>query len=544
MTGGLIQLVAYGVQDIYLTKDPQITYFKIVYRRHTNFSTEVIPQYFIQTPDFGKRISCVLSRSGDLIGKMHLVAVLPSIPQFRDENNNIDVISKFAWVRRIGYALIKTIEVEIGNELIDRQYGDWLNIWHELTISHNKNLDKLLGEVKELIDFSNGKKSYKLYIPLRFWFNRFPGLALPIVSLQHNHITINLELNDLSKCFIVVPTHYINIDNDFVNFKPFEFIEQNVDGVVSLARYIYFDINNRQLYLWRLTDNGFLSLTETDPQKIATEEQQDALLYARDSNNNYVNAKYFINGITTKFFAMPRINAIERLSLNRSVRTSTIILKDAFLLVEYVFLDDEERVRFSQAKHEYLIQQLVYNGEKTLDGINQSFNINFTKPCIELHWVTQLSIFQNTNINDHFNYTDSLLKLYNPDDKTHLYELPIGKNIIQQESILFNGQERVSHRSSEYFTDVQVYQHHKHSHTRMINVYSMALHPENHQPSGAANMSKIDYILLKLSTNPNINFKNTAKLRMYGLTYNILRIVHGISGLVFANDESSLINIL
>lgn len=538
MTGGLIQLVAYGVQDMFLTKDPQITFFKIVYRRHTNFSTEVIPQFFIHKPDFGKRVTCLLSRSGDLLSKMHLVVVLPTVPQFKDENNNVDEITRFAWVRRIGYALIKSVEIEIGGELVDRQYGDWLNIWHEITQANRKHTDKIIGDIKELTDFTNGKKSYRLFIPLRFWFNRFPGLALPIISLQYNHIQINVELNDIDKCFIVTPTHYINVDNDFVNFEQFEFIKQNVDGVTSIGRYVYFDIVNRRLYLWRYTDNGFLSLTESNPDNIRTEEQQDALLYTKDSTGSLINKKYLITGLTTKFKAMPRINASERSSKNRSVKPASLTLKDAYLLVEYIFLDDDERVRFAQAKHEYLIEQLLFNGEKTVDGINQSFSVGFTKPCKEMVWITQLTLAQNTRINDLFNYTDSLIT-----DNTQNIISYTGNNIIKQEAILFNGQERVTLRDSDYFTNVQVYQNHSRASAQPVNVYSFALHPEKHQPSCTANLSRIDNILLRVVNNPDIDFRNTAKLRMYGVTYNVLRIVHGISGLVFSNDETSLLNV-
>jgi hypothetical protein len=530
MTGGLIQLVAYGIQDLFLTKDPQITFFKLVYRRHTNFSTEVIPLNFTSTPSFGKRVSCILSRNGDLIGKTHLVISLPRIPVFMNDDGTVDEITKFAWIRRVGYGLIRNIEVEIGSELIDRQYGDWLNIWHELTIADTKNLNKILGNVKEVTEFSNGKKSYKLFIPLRFWFNRFPGLALPIIALQYNNIKINLELNDFNQCYVVAPTHTLGIDNDLVNFKPFEFLQQNVNGVVSLARYVYFDIINRILYLWRYTNNGFLSVTETDQSLIKTEAQQRAILYQKDTFGNYINQQYFITGLTSLFIAMPRINATEQTYSNRNFRPSTVVIKDAFLLVEYIFLDTDERIRFSQGKLEYLIEQLLYNGENVIDGINQSFKVGFTQPCLELYWVTQLALVQNTLINDVFNYTDSVITDYNTGK-------PIGSNIILQETVLFNGLERVSLRDSQYFSWVQPYQHHSHSPAEGINSYSFALHPEKHQPSCTANMSKLDNVVVKLIANPDINFNNTAKLRIYGLVYNVLRVVSGISGLVFSNDR-------
>ena len=528
MTGGLIQLVAYGSQDLFITHEPQITFFKIVYRRHTNFTLEVIPQDFIHKPEFGKRVTCTLSRNGDLIRKVHVVIELPSIPQFKDEMNNIDQISKFAWVKRVGYAIIKTVDIEIGGELIDRQYGDWLNIWHELTITKNKDLSKIIGDVKELTDFTNGKRTYKLFVPLQFWFNRIPGLALPIVSLQYNHIKINLELNDFENCYLVTPSHYINVDNDFVNFEQFEFIEQTVDGVTSLAKFIYFDILERRMYLSRITDNGFLSLIETNPDAIKDESQQKAILYKKDANGNLVNGKYLIKGLKSKFEAMPRINSSERIYKNSTVNFTNVVLKNCFLLVEYGFLGDEERIRFSQARHEYLIEQVFFNGDETVDGLHQSFKVGFTQACKELIWVTQLGLALNVRNNNLFNYTDSMLT---DDDGNY-----IGGNLVRQETLLFNGHERLSMRDSQYFSKIQPYQHHSHSPSRGINTYSFALHPEKHQPSGSANLSRIDNVNLRIVVIPQINFNYTAKLRIYGIVYNILRVSNGISAIVFAID--------
>src|SRR5690606_6364705 len=153
-------------------------------------------------------------------------------------------------------------------------------------------------------------------------------------------------INNLNNISIIAPTHYIEIDNDLVNFKPFEFISQNVNGVVSLARFIHFDLLNRRLYLLRVTDNGFLSLSENDLAKIATEEQQDAILYERlplndPDSNGFKNKQYFITGLESNFEAMPLINSIERSYRNTSVNLENINLKNAFLLVEYIFLDQE-----------------------------------------------------------------------------------------------------------------------------------------------------------------------------------------------------------
>lgn len=528
MTGGLIQLVARGSQDLFITQEPQITFFKVVYRRYTNFSVEPIPQFFVQTPNFGRRVTAILARSGDLIRKIHLVVTLPKIPQFKDENNEIDMISKFAWVRRVGYALIRTIEIEIGDKIIDKQYGDWLNIWNELTIPNDREISRLLGNVKELTEYTNGKDEYKLFVPLQFWFNRITGLALPSVNLQYDHIKINLEINEFDHLYTVVPTHTINIDNDLVNFKPFEFIQQNVDGVVSLARFIHFDVINRTMFIARVSDNPFQSLNISDQSLIQTEEQQEDILFAKDEDGNLINSEFLIRGLTSKFEVMPRINSMERSYRNRSVDFGTIFLKDAFLLVEYIFLDSEERVRFAQSKHEYLIEQVLFDGEKTINGINQSFKIGYSQICKLLVWVAQLSLAENRRNNDHFNYTNSLIR-----DKNDNLE---GRSILTNETLLFNGQERISLRDYQYFNWVQAYQHFQNSPSEGINAYSFSLHPEKHQPSGVANFNKIDSILLKLAVLPDIDFINTAKLRTYAVVYNILRIAYGISGLVFAED--------
>jgi hypothetical protein len=527
MTGGIIQLSAYGEENLFLSKDPQITFFKIVYRRHTNFSIETMPQSFDHPHNFGKKVSCRLSRNADLIRKIHVVIVLPKVPTFKDDSNQIDPITKFAWIRKIGYGIINNIEIVISGELIDRHYGDWLNIWNEITLIKQKNLSKMIGDIKILTDFTNGKKEYKLFIPLQFWFNRLPGLALPIVSLQYNDIIINVELNEFKNCHLISPTHYINIADDFVNYIPYEYITQTVNGITSLGKFIYFDLINRRLYISRVTDDTFKSLTETDLSKIQTEDDQNIIIYKKDEEGNFINSQYFIKGLTSNGIAMPRINSTEIVHKYNKLRN--INLKDCFLLVEYIFLDDNERIKFLQARHEYLIEQVFFNDIKNISGINQLFKVSFTQPSKEIIWVTQLSSALDTKNNDIFNYTDSLIRDINGN--------LIGNNIILNETILFNSVERISLRDSNYFSFLQQYQNHTGITPNGVNIYSFGLHPQKHQPSGTSNLSKIDNIELHLIVSPQITFKNNAKLKVYSIAYNVLRIANGVSGLVFSIDN-------
>merc|ERR1711916_270122 len=174
MGGGLMQLVAYGAQDVYLTGQPQITFFKVVYRRHTNFSVEPIQQTFQGSPEFGRTMTCNINRNGDLITHMYLVA---TINKGARTVNNID----YGYVSKVGYAMIESVKVEVGGSKIDEQYGDWLNVWSELTRNTSQDVahNKMIGNVDELTKLGGGDNDndYVMYVPLKFWFNRNNGLA-------------------------------------------------------------------------------------------------------------------------------------------------------------------------------------------------------------------------------------------------------------------------------------------------------------------------------------------------------------------------------
>ena len=164
-----MQLVAYGAQDIYLTGNPQITFFKVVYRRHTNFSMESVEQTFSGgNPDFGKRVTCTLARNGDLVHRVYLQVTLPAVTCASTTS------ACFRWVNYIGHALINNVEVEIGGQRIDKHYGDWLNIWNELTQKpgHEAGYDNMVGNTVHLTGTGlSNTEATTLYVPLQFWFN-------------------------------------------------------------------------------------------------------------------------------------------------------------------------------------------------------------------------------------------------------------------------------------------------------------------------------------------------------------------------------------
>ena len=181
MGGGLMQLVAYGAQDVFLTGKPEISFFKVVYRRHTNFAMESIEQTFNGNPTLGNRVTCTVSRNGDLITNMWL--------ECKMKGNG-------AFVNSLGHALIEYVELEIGGQRIDKHYGEWLEIWSELTLPEEKR-----AGFKEMIGRrdagrSNNLESTKLYVPFQFFFCRNPGLALPLIALQYHEVKINLKFRD------------------------------------------------------------------------------------------------------------------------------------------------------------------------------------------------------------------------------------------------------------------------------------------------------------------------------------------------------------
>jgi len=426
MGGGLMQLVAYGAQDVYLTGDPQITFFKVVYRRHTNFSMESIAQTFNGTPDFGRKVSATIARNGDLIHKCYLQVTLPDI-----ENT---ASSSAAWVPYVGHRLVNNVELEIGGQKIDKHYGEWLYIWSELTETegHRSAFDTMVGHTGDqspapasenadqaqvsglqAIALDSTVNSATLYIPLQFWFCRNAGLALPLIALQYHEVKINVEFETQANC---------------------------IYGVNS--------------------GTGVTAAT--------------------------------VGGVTAF---------------------------DAQLYVDYIYLDTEERRRFAQVKHEYLIEQLQFTGSESVTASANKLRLNFNHPVKELVWV----VSSQTGNGDWNNFST----LSNVDASGILYGN--GANNCTNAKLQLNGHDRFAQRNGAYFNLVQPYQHHTSSPSQGINCYSFALKPEEHQPSGTCNFSRIDNATL------NMTSASAGTAKIYAVNYNVLRVMSGMGGIAYTN---------
>jgi len=526
MGGGLMQLVSYGAQDIYISGNPQITFWKILYKRHTNFAVESIEVTFNGQADFNKRVTAVINRNADLMYKTYVQVVLPQVTLGSGGTAGLTSTSAgFRWLNYIGHRLLKQVEVEIGGQRIDRQYGDWMQIWTQLSTEAGtvKALDSLIGNTHDLVLLKRGNgialdtvcsatsettiscipragtPPKTLYIPLQFWFCRNPGLAIPLIALQYHEVRINVDFETWQNC---------------------QYAESTVGA----------------------------------PTAITAQSLAAASLY-----------------------------------------------------VDYVYLDTEERRRFAQQSHEYLIEQVQYTGAESITSSSNKIQLNFNHPVKELFWVVQRDSFVDCSTAtwlasvggaQPFNYSDdfstdgiitSLLTQANAGTAAYAgntlgvsnsatavlgqnvtqYSSQVGadsfdvggvgefesgvnyllakvildsgircegKNPIEVAKLQLNGQDRFTEREGSYFDRVQPFQHHCRTPSTGINVYSFALRPEEHQPSGTCNFSRIDKATLQLTVSLNtVTGARTAQVRVYALNYNVLRVMSGMGGLAYSN---------
>ena len=202
MGGGILQLVLKGKIDTYLTGNPEFSFFKAVYRRHTNFSIESIKQQLTNVGIGERTIKTTISRAGDLIGKIDLEVVLD-----RGDARNVSENGTYLnWTNNTGHAFIKECEIEIGGHTIDKHYSQWMDIQNELYDINEQEWIGLNKHPGKIGYFRNGSKNIdsqklKLYIPLHFWFCDNPGLYLPIVGITKHDVKLNIVTRSVENLF-------------------------------------------------------------------------------------------------------------------------------------------------------------------------------------------------------------------------------------------------------------------------------------------------------------------------------------------------------
>ena len=487
---GLLLLVSIGKENLYLSAQPDITFFKVAYRRHTNYSIEPTPQYFKTTPDFSRRCTVNVAKNADLIGSVHLYVELPYI-----QLENISSVNKqFAWVNKIGLALINFIEIEIGGTIIERHYGDWLNIWHEITITtgHKSGYNKMIGNISELTDFTQSKELKKLYIPLSFWFCQDSGLALPLIALTHNDIKIHVDFNNIETCYKTSPSYFITVSDNFCLLTPGEKFYQTYQNSKIIGEFIYFDPVNLYLYYNQIKGKFIIPQTLNDKNYVLTGEKSNFTINIKP-NTVVVNDNDYFK------FNKPSLN-------------------DSYLLINYIYLDNFERFNFLNNPNEYLIPIVQTLSDQVAYSSNVSYKLPLTNPIKFLVW--RCILVSNSNLNDNFNYT------------TYPYSTN-EENIVNTNTIIINSINRMNSNTTEYYTYLQKYQYKLNSTQNGIYFYSFALNPLDLQPSGSLNFSKIDDAYIQFKMNKLINYQNPVTIRCYGIQYNIFRTSNGIGGLQF-----------
>jgi hypothetical protein len=433
MGGGLLQLVAYGAQDAYLTGNPQITFWRGLFKRHTNFAMEPFRVNLTGQAAWGTKHSAIMGRHADLISSAYLEVEMPKTTgelvypaKAGIAPNQYDINQ-----RQAGFNLLEYVELDIGGQIIDRLYGEFLWLWSTLAFTREdqQKMDAMAQcnlDGNASCDAQTGRPTRKniTYIPLMFFFARNPGAALPLIALQYHEVKINI--------------------------------------------------------LWNKAKNIFKEDQSGRPNTDTTGPAQ------------------------------------------------------ANLLVDYIYLDVDERRRMAQESHEYLIEQTQFNEDKGLTSAQNRVDLTFNHPVKELIWVTQYSWRKNCQIT--------------PPPSESISPLTYDA-IMYDCSLQLNGQDRVPSLPGQYYAAVQPFQHHsgvcfrdadkESAPAGGVYIYSFALKPEEHQPSGTCNFSRIDTATLVFSVDGAKKVSNedvyNADIRVYAINYNILRVMSGMGGLAYSN---------
>ena len=462
MGGGSLSLSSKGTGDDILSLNPQITFFKKVYKRHTNFGLESkkieassVTNGSEASLQFGSNLIYKIPKTGTLIHDMHIEFTLPpaintagivegepdinyKLPKLKNKGAVNGWREYCHWVNAVGYAIIDSIELQIKKQFIDKHTGLWLDIWNELTDPYKKEW-QLVGKKNDNENIPNVQiLNSRYYVPLKFYFNRNPGLALPIFLFSEDAVEINIKLNSL---------------NSLLNYK-----------------------------IYKKEDRTSLE-TIIDPAKIDEEFLPSEIT---DGNNPIVTFNDGENGCK---------------------------ITDFKFFTTYVFLDSDEENRIkTNLPNEYLIETITIN-----ESLDPTTTLTLNNPVKELIWVvrkkSRLEIpGSNGSIN---NRRPNRNKVggggigdvnYNPNDIFN-YSLEkenefLGYGTFDTFKTLqmnISNDSRFGVTDATHFRTIQPYKHHSNvpgginnEKRKYIYCYSFALHPEEYQPSGSFNFSKDD----------------------------------------------------
>jgi hypothetical protein len=625
-----MQLVAYGAQDVYLTANPEITFFKVVYRRYTNFAIETYELNMTGASDFGKRVTCIIQRNGDLVTKMYLRIVLSSVIMTNEVPAEEAARNRFlfAWIRQIGNFIVDYVQFDIGSSQIDKIYGHWMSVWHDLTKDVNTDpaYNAMVGDVDEMTvlrapDASGAfTKQYTLYVPLIFWCNTNTGLALPLIALQYHEVKLWIQFNAFRN--LICHTNNLSATN----------LNRGGVGVMSevtlLTDYIFCDTEERRRFaqvgheylinqlqytgdqavtqnplrvtlnfnhpskefIWDIKSGDYISGNSPFLCYSNTDDWLTALDYAASnlitgsvtvgvSPGSSTSSDVEINISSSAYNAWNTVNPIETNTRNLnqfSVFTfqvgqgvddsntpghyANIIYHQTnanssdsgnFLFRRDVFTNPE-KLDYNLGSYITKFAIIVYYSSIDSTGAGVAGTLTYEVKAVE-HSITERDVsapvgkwIDNRYSSSIGGFSDMDIWAYLPTVTGLLINNKY--NPVETGLIQLNGHDRFDTRDGAFFHLLQTYQYHSSTPADGVNVYSFALHPEQHQPSGTCNLSRIDttVLVLKLFTEapfvnpdrfpPRLSIVGPSSVAfIYDTNYNVLRIMSGMGGLAYSN---------
>lgn len=667
MAGGLMQLVAYGAQDIYLTGNPVITFFKAIYRRHTNFTVESIENTFETDPTFGSRVTALVARNGDLMSRVYVQAQLPNVaekglPDFgiTDDGFNMPNRRYTRWIDNVGHYLIKTVEIEIGGQLIDRHYSDWMEIWAQLTVpasqmegyrtmigqdpynifGQNTGLQADVFRTDSLYPFTepNGLPGYtrtpenilvgrEIYIPLQFWFCRDFGLALPLIALQHHEVKINVEFSEAHELIMTYSAEQAGEEEWVTTSEEHARLVDHAALDVSLwIDYIYLDTDERRKFA-QVSHEYLIEQMQMEHDTITTGtddnlQMNNVDLFFRHPVKELVwvckgfeNGREWCNFTNTQMNLKPPLTAVSlpaettaglgvpqagldgipqgrvdaddydidmvyqvALPSGGQVATGTeltVVADDSlatltnntiyftvnddhkFYVGDLVVLSDQDPLTADEDAK--FVQLLVSD---TNDSLHPTAFVTMTTTTGLYTLFTFISVIDHTGGTGTVTNTSGITELaagsighivtseelvnFASYNCTRPYNAKgLAGNPVKYAKLQINNYDRMGLRPGSYFNWYQCKRHHTNiPESPGINVYSFALKPEDQQPSGSCNFSRLERSRLVLwmgglyqggATGSAMDAGQSMKVYVYAKSYNVLRIMSGMAGLAYHN---------
>jgi len=537
---------------------------------------ECIEQNLTGSADFGRKVSVTVLRNGDLATRLYLRVVVNSVV-------DVDFTGRFAWVRRLGHELINNVDVEIGGSQIDKHYGTWMDVWYELTHTseQERGYKKCIGDVAELTELTHSrsdgtfKDAYTMFVPLQFWFCRNPGLALPLIALQYHEVRLNIEFNPANELAVYSPgfnlklltmgeatllVDYVYLDTEErrrfaqvgheylieqIQFTGAEAVPVTTGNSTNMKVKLQFNHPSKEL-IWAIQGGNF-----TSGETFLAYTHEDDWSNALDAA-----AENIAEGMFKVAASNPAVGTGTAIEVSAGGRFPTSTINTT----SYVNIDVSGTLATGQKlwmeQDVYCTSNKKYNLGDKIDFVAVSLNsdqsvggtaVSSVKVLVHSVSIRDISIplsswidnRLNTSVSTGVNANDVIIYQW------HNFGVLLdgSGNPVDQALIQLNGQDRFNQREGSYFNYVQPLQHHTHTPADGVNVYSFALHPEQHQPSGTANLSRIDSTMLNLQLldptaasapeyAPSLNYFNSySNLYVYDVNYNVLRIMSGMGGL-------------